>query len=825
MTDPPVVGIGASAGGLEALEAFFQHVPATTGLAFVVVQHLDPTQHDLLPELLQRATRLVVRQAVDGVRVEPGHVYVIAPDKELALSLGTLRLSVPTAPRGQRLLINAFFLTLAQELGERSVGVILSGMGSDGTLGLRAIRDAGGAAFVQAKTSAKFDGMPQSAIDAGLADVIAPVEELPARIEKFVRHGHHLPRPEPAPPGLAGAPLDAIVAILRASSGHDFSLYKPSTLYRRIERRMSLHQLATIEDYVRYLRETPREATLLFDELLIGVTSFFRDPGTWRSLAQALRERLSTCAADESLRAWVVACSSGEEAYTLAMIFDEARAEVAPDKNLTLKVFATDLDPAAIERARAGVYPSTIAADVSPERLARFFVQEDRGYRVGKSLRDQVVFATQDVLQDPPFTRIDLLTCRNLLIYLTPELQKKLIPLFHYSLVTGGLLLLGNAETIGGFSDLFTPSGDRLYLRRPLVAGVPPITPAAFLRVPVPPRGVPVTESTKSPPTPASPGLEAAEQVLLQRFVPAAIVTSREGEVLYVTGRTHRFLEVPAGKAPWNLYSLARGGLRHALEQAFQKALITATSVARSGVAVEPGASPIDFVVEPLTEPGALSDTVLVVFSEGPAPVASESSPVEDTALEAALLEAHTELRATREDMRVSQEALRSANEALQSTNEELQSTNEELTTSKEEMQSMNEELQTLNHELQSKVDELSRSSNDMKNLLDSTGIAILFLDDALNVRRFTPQAATLIKLIPRDVGRPLSDLSTNLEYPTLYDDARRVLRTLVVEERSIATHDGRQFQARIMPYRTADNRIDGLVLTFMTDRHGSQDA
>lgn len=829
----PIVAIGASAGGLEALQQFFTHVPAGSGLAFVVIQHLDPTHKGLLAEILQRSTEMPVVEIADMVRVEPEHVYVIPPNKDLSLAGGVLRLHVPAAPRGQRLPIDSFFRSLAADAAERSVGVVLSGMGTDGTAGLRAIRDAAGAAFVQTPESASCDGMPRSAIDSGLADVVARAEDLPGKILEYRAVAHRAaapPRPDSS--GDSGGSLEHVVAILRSELGHDFSQYKRSTIQRRVERRMGLLQLDEMARYVRYVRENREEAELLFRELLIGVTSFFRDPTAWEKLRRdVLPAMIEGRARGSVLRAWVPACSTGEEAYSLAMAFKEALEEAAPRKHVRVQIFATDLDPSAVERARRGSYPAHIATDVSPERLRRFFIEEDGGYRARPEIRDLVVFATQNVVQDPPFTKLDLLSCRNLLIYLTPELQKKLLPIFHYSLRPGGVLFLGSAETVGEFSDRFAEVGGKTHIYRRLeptagIAATAPLDfPSSFARAPERAPTLELAEAAAGA-APAASLQSLVEKYLCARFAPAAVLTTLKGDVLYVSGRTGKYLELPAGKANWNVFAMAREGLAPALLEAFPAALAAKGSVTVSGLTPTAGATreTVALTVEALSDPEALRGTVMVVFTDVATPSdegstrASSGSPRRSASialLEQQLRDARAEMSSHRAEMQGSQEELKAANEELQSTNEELQSTNEELTTSKEEMQSMNEELQTLNHELQAKVDELSRTSNDMKNLLDSTEIAVLFLDEGLNVRRFTPQATSLFKLIPGDVGRPLEDLASNLAYPELYDDAREVLRSLVFKEKAAVGLEGRRFRVRIMPYRTSDNRIDGVVITF----------
>jgi two-component system CheB/CheR fusion protein len=817
----PIVGLGASAGGLEALEAFLRHLPEQSGLGFVVIQHLDPTHKDMLVELLGRVTPMKVLQVKDRLTVEPNRVYVIPPNKDLSILHGVLHLLAPAAPRGLRLPIDFFLRSLAADQGPQSVGVILSGMGSDGTLGLSAIKEKGGMVFVQDPVSAKFDSMPRSAIDAGLADIVAPAEELARTILAHIAHPPRATAPEPSLAAKTESGIEKVCVLLRSQTGHDFSQYKHSTVYRRIERRMGLHQIAAIAEYLRYMQESPQETTLLFKELLIGVTSFFRDPEAWEHLQKKeIPALLAKRPSGGMLRAWVPGCSTGEEAYSLAMVFKEALAELRPAQSYSLQIFATDLDKDSIERARQGNYPTTIASDVSKDRLARFFVKEDQGYRVRQELRESVVFATQNVIMDPPFTKLDILSCRNLLIYLLPELQMKLLPLFHYSLNPGGILFLGSAETPGPVTDLFAPKSSKTRIYRRLDAA----TAASALEFPASSHSRHHTPDapTASTASPANLQVRAA-QLLLDRYAPAAVLTNQQGDILYISGRTGKYLEPAAGKANWNIHAMARDGLRHELGKAFQKTVQARRGAGKIRVRLRHAdlVQMVDVTIEPLHEPQAMRGMVMIVFADvADAPAAKSGSKHGKASpatahLEQELGHARQELRSMREEMQTSQEELKSANEELQSTNEELQSTNEELTTSKEEMQSLNEELQTLNRELQAKVDDEARANNDMRNLLDSTDIATLFLDEALKVRRFTPQMTKIIKLIPTDVNRPITDLASDLIYPALASDAQDVLRTLLAKETQVKTNDGRWFSARIMPYRTLDNRIDGVVITF----------
>ena len=838
-----IVGVGASAGGLEALEKFLAQVPAASGLAYVVVQHLDPTQKAVLAQLLQRVTRLTVHEAADQMRVQADHVYVIAPNTELSVANGLLHLHLPTEPRGLRLPINVLFASLARDQGSLAIGVVLSGMGSDGTQGLQALKAVGGLCVVQQPTSAQFDAMPLSAIAAGCADIVALPGEMPARILDFAaRDGQAdgpVVVPGHAPQGVMGgvmegvldaAPghtLQAVFSLLQQRTRHDFSLYKPSTLHRRIERRLAIHGLATLADYVELLRRSAQEVDLLFKELLIGVTSFFRDPVVWQQLrSTALPALLARRDGETHLRAWVAGCSTGEEAYTLAMVFAETVQALPAHRDCSLQIFASDLSADAIATARAGRYPAIVAAKLEPERVARFFTQQGDVLSVSAAIRDTVLFAQHDIVLDPPFTRLHILSCRNLLIYFDATLQRRLLPLFHYSLRPGGVLLLGSSETVGPFHKLFEPIDAklRLYLRTGLAAAVNP----NILLTSFPPL-TKMTKETAVPPTSdpvqGSDTLQAAaDQVLLQVHAPPAVVVNAAGDIVYISGRTGKYLEPAAGKANWNFHAMVRDSLRGPVASALKQALAMGETAHLRGLPLMGGDAPavaqtVDVSVQPLREPRALQGMVMIVFRDVAAPSGRgrrKASSVAEAAHAAGIQRAHDENQSLREENRASKEELQSANEELQSTNEELQSANEELTTSKEEMQSMNEELQTVNVEMQSKLDDLALAQSDMKNLLNSTDIATLFLDQDLNVRRYTERAAKIISLRDSDIGRPLSDLSTSLRYPTLQDDAHETLRTLVFSEKEILSSDQRWFSVRIMPYRRLDNVIDGAVITFV---------
>jgi len=646
---------------------------------------------------------------------------------------------------------------------------------------------------------------------------------MPGKILAYLRRTPLVTKAEGAVEEKTQSALEKALILLRTQTGHDFSLYKKNTLYRRIERRMGIHQIDKITAYVRYLQENSQELDLLFKELLIGVTSFFRDPIAWKQLREETLPSLLASRPAGPLRAWVAGCSTGEEAYSLAMAFKEVMEKVKPRKSFTLQIYATDLDRDAIGKARQGVFPENISADVSSEQLSRFFIKEENSYRVRTEIREMVIFAPHSLILDPPFTKLDIVSCRNLLIYLTPELQKKLFPLFHYSLNPDGILFLGSAETVGDFTDLFATVSGKSRLFRRIESALPPEPidfPSSFAPA------LPAGPEARPAPKPYPSLQSLAERLVLQRYAPPSVLVNDKGNILYISGRTGKYLEPAAGKANWNIFAMAREGLRYELTGAFQKALKQAGPVTLRGLKIgtNGGQQFVDITIEKLEEAEQLRGLVMIVFTDVPAPVETKAPsrvgkfPAQSrrlAELERELRETRAELQNTRDDIQTSQEELKSTNEEMQSTNEEMQSTNEELTTSKEEMQSLNEELQTVNNELQGKVDLLSRSNNDMKNLLNSTDIATLFLDNDLKVRRFTTQATKIIKLIPGDVGRPITDLASELLYPELAEDAREVLRKLCFLEKPISTRDGRWFTTRIMPYRTLDDRIDGVVITF----------
>ena len=822
-----IVGIGASAGGLEALESLFAEIPATSGMAFVVVTHQHPTHASLLPEILGKSTSLPIVEAADGVRIEPNHVYVSAPGGLLEIVNGTLHRTACEGEASPHLPIDHFFRSLAADQKERAICIILSGTGTDGTLGLKAVKGESGMAMVQQVQSALYAGMPSSAVSTGLADYVLPAPALAERLLAYGRGPYLAALPSGDLTSVSPEPMQKIFAQLRARTGHDFSGYKANTIRRRIERRMNLQQIKEPNQYLRYLQENPHELDILFKELLISVTSFFRDKDAFDSLLKlALPELFKVRPDNHTLRAWVPGCATGEEVYSLAVLLRESME--AAKRPFVVQLFGTDLDNEAISSARDGLYPEGIAVDISPPRLDRFFIREDGAYRIRKDIREMAIFAVQNVIKDPPFTKLDLISCRNLLIYLNSDLQKRLLPLFHYALRPGGLLFLGPSETIGGCTDLFDVVDKKwkIFRRKEL-----PLSSHPTIEFPAEP--LKASMETR-PPAPARPTKEVniaalVDRVLLSRFAPSSVVVNDRGDVVYIHGRTGQYLEPAAGQPRLNVLDMAREGLQLELASALRQASAHNTEISREGVRVRTNGdfTFINLTVLRISEPEALRGLLLVTFRPRPTPVEGakqrgrqgrdrerESTRVEE--LERELQCTKESLQTTIEELETSNEELKSTNEELQSTNEELQSTNEELETSKEEMQSLNEELTTVNAELHSKVEDMSRANDDMQNLLNSTEIATIFLDRELNIKRYTEQARRLVNLIQTDVGRPLADLVSNLDYDKLVADGREVLRTLVFKQSEVQTKEGQWYLTRIMPYRTAENVIDGLVLTFV---------
>jgi two-component system CheB/CheR fusion protein len=833
-----IVGIGASAGGLAAFQAFFSGMPTDPNMAFVLVQHLAPDHASILTDLIGRCTGLPVFEVEDSMVVRCNCIYIIPPDRDMALLNGALQLLKPNEQRGHRLPIDFFFRSLAQDQHARAVGIVLSGTGSDGTAGVRAIKGEFGMVMAQNPDSCEFDGMPRSAIATGLVDYILPPAEMPVQLMSYYGRGKGT---DLATINAENA-LKKIFVLLRAQTGHDFSEYKPTTIIRLLERRMAIHQIRAMDGYIDYLQQTPAEVETFFLNLLIGVTNFFREPHAFQALEEQVIPELfaGDPAGGDAIRVWSAGCSSGEEAYSIAILLQE-RME-ALQRDYPIQLFATDIDPRRIATARAGVYPASIANDVSPQRLARFFVAEPDGsaYKIKEVIRDMVVFSTQDVIKDPPFSKLGLLSCRNLLIYFGAELQRKLIPLFHYALNPGGTLFLGTSEGVGDHDDLFTPLDRKAKLFK-CKAAIHPMQHAARFQF-MPPRVGLDAGLARVPgkiPFPVKlPLRELTEQALLEQIAPVGALVNGQGDILYLHGRTGRYLEPAPGETGVNnILKMARKGLRRDLEITLRTAVGTQAIASVPGLRVKTNGdfTLVDLTIRPVATAATTPESplYLVILEESPAGGAAQpgAQPSPDAAqhdveshAEARIAALEERLRArdeyvqsTQEELEKFNEELKSSNEEMQSVNEELQSTNEELQTSKEELQSVNEELATVNTELQTKVSDLTRVNNDMSNLLAGTGIATIFVDRELRILRFTPAAGEIINLILSDVGRPVGHIASNLvNYDDLVADATAVLDTLIPREVKMQSTAGRWYVMRIRPYRTLDNVIEGAVITFV---------
>ena len=823
-TPRAIVGIGASAGGLEALEQFFRHMPADTGMAFVLVTHMDPSRKGMLPEIVQRVTEMPVVWAEDGMAVRPNAVYVKPADADLAVLHGTLTLLEPALGQISRTPIDLFFRHLADDQPDgRAVGIVLSGMGHDGSLGVRAIKEKAGLVLVQDPSSTQYGSMPESAIATGLVDIVAPAAELPHLLIDYVRSVDTIGREPVVPAREIEDGLKKIFVLVRSRTGQDFSLYKRSTIQRRIERRMGLHQLTRIEDYVRYLRENPGEIEIMAKELLIGVTRFFRDPEAWQALREeAIRTLAETAPEGSVIRVWVPGCSTGEEAYTMTIVLRECLDAAGRGDEVRYQIFATDLDQEAVEVARNGRYITTIEADVSPERLERFFIREDNFYRIRQEIRETIVFARQNVIADPPFTHLDILCCRNLLIYLSPETQKQLIPVFHYALKPGGTLFFGTAETIDGYTDHFMTVDARwkIYRRRETPVPIPRLIAIPTVLAPEPAGAGGIGEQRR----PASVD-KLAPKILFERFVPPAVIVNENGDILYFHGKTGRYLEPSPGKANLNIHAMAREGLGYPLIAALRTARHEKKESLTENVSVKTngGHQKIRLTVTPIRRSTGAENLFLIAFEDreetegepAQSEAGEERSDNQYRELERELASTRSQLQNTLEEMQASEEEQKAMNEEMQSTNEELQSTNEELITSKEELQSLNEELLTVNAELQAKIGEFTKATDDIQNLLRATDLATLFLDMRLQVRQFTEPVKEIINLRSTDLGRPITDIVVNLQDGSFIADVERVIKTLNSLQKQVQTTDGRWYQMRILPYRTSNDRIDGTVVTF----------
>ncbi|WP_253805661.1 CheR family methyltransferase [Hymenobacter taeanensis] len=809
-------------------------MPSRTGAAIVVVTHLGPQQGELV-EVLQGFTSLPVTQATDGQRVQRDHVYVIPPNSDLSLLHGVLLLLAPTQPQGRRLPIDFFLQSLAKDAQDRAICIILSGLGSDGTIGLKMVMENFGMVMVQQPDTALFDSMPRSAIATEFVDFVLPPEDMPGKLLEYIERPLLTRPPRELTPESKTKPahaLQKIFMLIRGQTGHDFTYYKRNTLFRRIERRMNSHQIKEFTHYVRYLQENPQEVEMLFKELLIGVTKFFRDKEAFEGLRTHLIPLLIKKPADSTVRVWAPGSSTGEEAYSLAMLLLECLEHVDPHKYLKIQIFATDINPEGIDYARLGLYPENIAADVSPERLRRFFHKVDGGYQIRKEVRDVVVFALHNLSKDAPFTKLDLLCCRNLLIYLSSDLQRNLLPIFHYALNPGGLMFLGPSENVTGFQDMFIPLDIKWKISRrsESVASLTRLAnfPFSLTRHPAAPVHPVGLMNASTPRRESGAFATLVQKVLLRYYAPPAVVINSKGDILFVNGRTGKYLEPAPGLSGMNLFDMAREELNFEISGAVHRATQNRQDAVLEEVRLKTdnGYELLRLTVKYLSEPDTLAGLLMVVFEDLPSPKRNRGRKKLDlqepdgrdavvVALEKELKYTKFRLQTTIEEMESSVEELKSTNEELQSANEELQSTNEEAMTNKEEMQSLNEELMTLNMQYLSKTDELSQAANDMKNLLDSTELAIIFLDNEMVIKRFTPSVGRIINLLPTDVGRPIMHFANNLKHSALAEDVQLVLNRLLTLESNIQSNNGEWYVMRILPYRTLDNYISGAVITF----------
>ena len=824
---PVIVGLGASAGGLPALQAFFEALPKDTGMALVVIQHLAPDHESMLRDILARHTPLAVEEATEGRRVAANHIYIIPPDRNLEMQDGVLHLEKSDEPHARRLPVDRFFRALARDRGNRGIGVVLSGTGSDGTLGLRAIKEEGGITFAQDEASAQHPEMPRNAAHGGLVDFILPPQEIAAELARIADHPYlRQPLPEHSLP--AGKALSQIFSLLQRHTGHDFSSYKPNTIKRRIQRRMSLNQLRDVDAYVQLLREDSREVESLFADLLINVTGFFRDPEAFESLKEhVFPALLSDRSPEQTLRIWVPGCSTGEEAYSVAMVLIE---HLGPDwVRVPVQIFATDIDEGAINRARSATYPESIAADVSTERLSRFFTQVPGGYQINKMVRDLCVFALQDLAQDPPFSHLDLVCCRNVLIYLESDLQQRLLNIFHFALEPNGFLFLGKSETVGASPDLFSvvDQPNKIYSKRAVQTRLP------TLSQPTPPL-LPAKRETAAPQPAPSLGGERrlnrqASDTLLGLYAPPSVVVDADSEILTFLGETGPFIAPAPGRPSWNLYRVAHRDLAVPLRRALSQASETGDEVREAHVRFQQNgdAQEVTLRVRPL--PGEDNSRHFLVIFEQPAQGREPSVPSPPGAPEAGregegedAEELRRELETTRDEMQdmlndhaSTTEELQTANEEVQSANEELQSTNEELESAKEELQSTNEELATLNNELETRNQELSQANSDLQNLLRSINLPIVMVTEDLRIRQATPPAKELLNLLDSDVGRPLTDLRPRVEIPNLEKVIRGVIDSVAPRTMETQDEEGNWYSLSLRPYKDEDNRISGAVLVF----------
>ncbi len=834
-----IVGMGGSAGSFTAIQEFLQAIPEDSGIAFVLVQHLDPSQPSLLPELLQRSSPIPVLRVEDGMEVKPNHLYVIPENKEMAILNGKLLLMHPVKPRGKRMPIDNFLQSLAADWGEKAVCAIFSGMGSDGETGARFIKEGFGMVMVQSPDSAQYDSMPRSIIETDNPDYVDTPLTMAHKLLSYEKYPSSRMTQKDTLSRKETTALQKIFVLLRNRTGHDFSLYKKNTIIRRFGRRMHTLQLQSQDEYFHYLQENPKEVESLFKELLIGVTKFFRDFEAFRALEEKVfPELLKRKGKNDAVRIWVAGCSTGEEVYSLAICLEECMEKLKLRRRVKVQIFATDLDPEAIRKARAGVYMGNVANDISAERLQRWFIQKGDSYQVSQEIREMIVFAEHNMIKDASFTNLDLLCCRNVLIYFAPELQKRLLPVFHYTLNADGVLFLGPSENISGLDNLFAPIDGKWKIFRKrenaafnrFIEFPAQTTPQPKLPIVNTELRLPITNRHRSPTLP-----EKTQKILLERHTPPAVVINAKGDALYIHGRTGNYMEPAPGQFNTSIYDMARPGLALELRGAVLRASAQKEKVVVNNVKVEINdhLQLTKITVEPITDTDEFTGLLLITFEDQPMlkPSAKKRSKVAITAEKDSVVEqleqdlnfTREHLQQTIEQMQTTVEELKSANEELQSTNEELQSTNEESNTAKEEMQAINEELLTVNMEVRAKAEELTELNNDIANLLNSSQVATIFLSNSLRIKRFTPSATRIMHLMQNDVGRPITDINSNLLYKDLARDVKEVIEKLLPKEIEVASELGQWYLLRILPYRTLDNFIGGAILTLMDITHFKQ--
>ncbi len=819
----PLVALGGSAGGLDAFEKFFLSVPSDTGIVFVVIAHLSPNHISILPELLQRKTEMKVIPIKNRTSIQPNTVYVIPPDMMLNIKKNKLYLKHIDHTNRVNLPIDYFLTELSKNHKTKAGCIIFSGTGTDGTIGLKAIKNCGGITFAQDPESAKYDGMPKSAIATGLVDYILPPEKIIEQLTGYFEKGNvFVTQKVESITENTTDNLTQINNLLLSETGHDFSHYKANTILRRLDRRMAMNQINNLKDYINFLKISNSEIHLLFKDILIGVTNFFRDTEVFQELREKTIPNLLIQKEDGStIRVWIPACSTGEEAYSIGMLISEVAKDL--NKHFEVKIFSTDLDEEAIRFARIGRYHKSQISEISEARLNKFFTKEDGGYyKVTKKLRDMIVFAEQDIIKDPPFAKLDMLSCRNLLIYLDQELQKKIINLYYYSLEPGGILLLGTSETIGSDIDFFTVVNKKLKIYERTPKSLKKSLAVSFNSIGklienVNNQAIKMNENNFE-----FDHLALVETILKQSNNPPCVIIDKVGKIFYINGKTGKYLEPPIGKPEMNILAMARSGLKLKLSRAINNVIVDKEAVIGEKVKIRINGinANVNLSVKPFLIPKYRSDLLLVLFEE------IKSKPEEGSNISDENEIMHTEnlreelafttekLQTTIEELETSNEELKSANEELQSTNEELQSANEELETSKEELQSMNEESSTVNNELQNRIESLAIANDDMKNLLDSTSVAVIFLDQKLKIRRFTSSATQIMPLKKGDVGRDITDFSSNLINFDIEAKSKKVLDSLAIQEWEVESSSGKYYFIKIRPYRTTNNVIDGIVIT-----------